>query len=281
MGSVIPEAVKRRVFRAARHVPGLRRMPLLRPLVRMDGFCPVCEQATVFCSWRPWLREGLFCLNCHSLPRERALIGVLSELRPHWRDLRIHESSPASLSSKLSKECAGYQPSRFDPGATPGAFVPHLGCSNEDLEHQTFADDSFDIVIAQDVLEHLFSPKDAMREIARTLAPGGLCLCTTPLVVSDGLTIQRAYRDTDGGIRHVLPAEYHHNPVDPAGSLVTFAWGRDVADLLQGWSGLKTTIRRPDDPGRGVVGELLEVLVCESAIGPGSCTDGASFGACP
>ncbi len=39
---------------------------------------------------------------------------------------------------------------------------------NEDLENQTFQNESFDIVITQDVMEHIYDPGKAFAEVART-----------------------------------------------------------------------------------------------------------------
>lgn len=43
-----------------------------------------------------------------------------------------------------------------------------------------FANDSFDTVIMSDVLEHLWSPKDALAEVRRVLKPGGVLLFNVP-----------------------------------------------------------------------------------------------------
>jgi 2-polyprenyl-3-methyl-5-hydroxy-6-metoxy-1,4-benzoquinol methylase len=53
----------------------------------------------------------------------------------------------------------------------PGSIVGEY--RNEDLERQTYADGSFDVVITQDVMEHIYDPSSAFREIARTLRPVG------------------------------------------------------------------------------------------------------------
>jgi SAM-dependent methyltransferase len=46
-----------------------------------------------------------------------------------------------------------------------------------------FPNDSFDAVICFEVLEHLFQPEAALREIHRVLKPGGLALISVPNVV--------------------------------------------------------------------------------------------------
>jgi SAM-dependent methyltransferase len=50
----------------------------------------------------------------------------------------------------------------------------------EDVHALTFADGCVGTVVAADSLEHVADPRRAMAEIARVLAPGGVCLVTTP-----------------------------------------------------------------------------------------------------
>ncbi len=49
-----------------------------------------------------------------------------------------------------------------------------------DATRMPFADDSFDIVIAAEVLEHIPADQAAMTEIARVLRPGGIAALTVP-----------------------------------------------------------------------------------------------------
>src|SRR5439155_8641353 len=42
----------------------------------------------------PWLRDEYKCVNCQSIPRWPALMLVVAELYPKWRELKIHESFP-------------------------------------------------------------------------------------------------------------------------------------------------------------------------------------------
>jgi len=49
-----------------------------------------------------------------------------------------------------------------------------------DIADLPFPDESFDLVTANMVLEHLYGPVGQFREIRRVLAPGGVFLCHTP-----------------------------------------------------------------------------------------------------
>ncbi len=49
-----------------------------------------------------------------------------------------------------------------------------------DLAALPFADATFDVVLSTEVIEHLASPVDGVRELARVLRPGGRLVLTTP-----------------------------------------------------------------------------------------------------
>ena len=90
----------------------------------------------------------------------------------------------------LARKCAdSYPRPRLYPGTSRGAYRDGLRC--EDLEQQTFDDESFDLVVAQDVMEHVFHPDRAYREIWRTLKPGGLYIHTTPIYKKNRVTSER------------------------------------------------------------------------------------------
>jgi methionine biosynthesis protein MetW len=54
----------------------------------------------------------------------------------------------------------------------------------EDAAKLPFPDDSFDVVVCIEVLEHLFSPHKAVEEIVRVLRPGGVLMLTVPNVAA-------------------------------------------------------------------------------------------------
>ncbi|MDO9458942.1 MAG: class I SAM-dependent methyltransferase, partial [Alphaproteobacteria bacterium] len=147
------------------------------------GHCPICGNDVEYEERGPWHRDQLWCPACPggSVPRERALALVLNEIRPAWRDLRIHESSPCGrgISVVMTRECPQYTASQFYPDRPFGEIVN--GARNENLEAQTFADAAFDIVVSLDVMEHIYNPDKALGEIYRTLSDGGVYICTFPV----------------------------------------------------------------------------------------------------
>jgi SAM-dependent methyltransferase len=173
--------------------------------------------------------------------------------------LTIHESSPGSPGSdKLRRECLRYTPSHWFPDITPGLSKGGFRCEN--LEKQTFADESFDVVITQDVFEHVLDPAAGFREVARTLKPGGAHVFTVPWYYWKN-TLVRAVPEPGGSVRYLVEPDYHGNPIDPHGSLVVTEWGSDLCDFIYQHSGLTTTVVRLIDRRRGIEAEFIEVFI--------------------
>jgi len=239
-----------------------------RAVFTTPGRCTVCLGDVIFSATGTWLRDELFCPNCRSLPRERALFHVLRTQFPTWTSMAIHESSPgtAGASRVLRENCAGYVPSYYFPGKPLGAEVS--GFRNENLEELTFGDARFDLHITQDVMEHVLDPDRAFAELARTLKTGGAHVFTTPIVNGGGRSVVRARHGQDGGVEKLLPDVYHGDPINSAGTLVTVDWGLDICERIFTASGMFTVVFAIQDPSMGVLGAYTEVLVsrqfCES-----------------
>jgi SAM-dependent methyltransferase len=239
-------------------------------IAQWSGWCPICEAPATFRSENPWLRDHLICQSCHggSIPRERAIMQALQQARPNWRRLRIHESSPVmrGASLVLERDCPRYTPSQFWHDVPVGEVRGGVRCEN--IERQTFPDESFDIVITQDVMEHLFHPERAVQEIYRTLAPDGLYLFTVPVYNDLSATVPYASLDSDRIVYHRDP-EYHGNPIDDKGSLVTFHYAKDLATMLPAWADFHIDIIDREDFRHGIAGEFLDVFVCRKARASG------------
>jgi SAM-dependent methyltransferase len=185
---------------------------------------------------------------------------VIEDFFPSWRASTVHESSPSErgASVRLARECSSYIPSQYLPHVPWGTSVN--GVVSQNLEALTFADNSVDLHITQDVFEHIFDPEAAFREIGRTLRPGGAHIFTTPLTEKANPS-QRCSSLRDGKIIHHLPPEYHGNPVSNEGSLVTMHWGYDICETIFKASGLFTEIVHLDLIHFGIRADLIEVLV--------------------
>ena len=232
------------------------------PVLSAKGYCVTCDSNVTFESFHPWLRDHFLCSNCRSIPRERALMLAIERFFPSWREFRVHESSPCGrgASVKLRKECREYIGSHFFPDVPPGE-THASGWRCENLEALSFPDESFDMVVTQDVMEHILDPAKAFAEIARTLKPGGSHVFTVPIVRKEKASQVRAVRHPNGQVEHLLPENYHGNPIDANGSLVTIDWGYDIVPFIEAHSGLLTTLVYFDDLAHGIRAELIEVLI--------------------
>jgi SAM-dependent methyltransferase len=226
------------------------------------GYCVTCDSETTFCSTNEWLRDFYICKNCGSIPRERALMFCIERYYPNWMELYIHESSPVfrGASIKLKQRSDHYSSSYYFLDSPLGA-VNTSGFRNENLEALTFPDNSFDLFITQDVMEHIFDPAKAFAEIARVLKPGGAHIFSVPLVNKEKSSEVWARRDEKGNVVHVREPEYHGDPINDEGSLVTRHWGYDICDFILERSGLYTTINYIDDLSMGIRAEYIEILV--------------------
>lgn len=224
------------------------------------GFCPICAGRTLFYQEGSWRRDQYLCARCLSIPRFRALIAVLETHIPDWRDVHIHESSPGGASSlKLARETRHYVASHYFPDIAPGALNNGYRCEN--LEQQTFADAVFDLVITQDVFEHILDPHQAFAEIARTLKPGGRHVFTVPWYYWQPTLVRAARKN--GEVVYLCEPDYHRNPIDPKGSLVVTEWGADLCDQIYQCSGLTTTVIRMHDRRQGIEAAFIEVFISQ------------------
>lgn len=225
-------------------------------VLRNEGYCHCCRSQTTFASSESWLRDHYRCQQCRSIPRQRNIQHVLDRYFPGWEALVIHESSPSNRF--LSQYCRSYSASQFFSDTTRGETRNGVRC--EDLEHLTYPDECFDVFITQDVFEHIFHPQRAAREITRVLKPGGVHVFTAPKHKGMRTSRPRAVLK-DGKTEHLLPEQYHGNPVGDGRSLVTWDYGDDFEHRLTEWSGCPTTTYVTRDVSLGLEGEYLEVFV--------------------
>ncbi|MGQ9635972.1 MAG: class I SAM-dependent methyltransferase [Bryobacteraceae bacterium] len=229
--------------------------------------CPICEHELDFDSQFSRELQPIYCpyrTFSACITRERALAAALFGMydRDTLKSMVIYECSPAfrGLSQYLRTQFKNYMPTGYFPGQPTGTVVH--GLRNENLESLTLPDASVDIWLHLDVLEHLFDPFGAMREIERTLRPGGRCFFTAPTYPGRVKSVQVAFREADGRIRIVGDPEYHGNPQSPQGSLVTWRYGYDLPERIWHATGLEVEVRRGCMPSLGIAGPMTEVYVC-------------------
>jgi SAM-dependent methyltransferase len=178
-------------------------------------------------------REGFLAAGFN--PRQRAVMDLFTEAPQAWTmaEARIyaHEAlSPFAL--EFRGRYARFLGSEYaSDAAMRRALFPIPAI---DILDTGFDDQCFDIVLSNDVLEHVPDLDRALQETARILRPEGRLIATFPFADRAETTQRRAVLE-DGQVRHLATPEYHGNPMDPEGGSLVFQ--------LPGWDILRRARR--------------------------------------
>ena len=136
-------------------------------------------------------RDGLICKGCQSNLRAmnlaKALLcdfGLITEtltsepFKNHFFELESLEINRAANLTEFFEK---------SPNHTLGEY-PEV-----DAQALPFEDDSFDLVIHSETMEHVPEPPQAWRECLRVLKPGGAVVCTIPII--PGRQTRRCHAD--------------------------------------------------------------------------------------
>ena len=214
------------------------------------GWCEVCEGRTAFHVdtmwgmqtrgggfWEPNWRERCLCACCQLNTRQRV---IAARVRDHVRSIAsqpidvylTEQVTPIFHWLTHSVPQARWVGSEYLGPTAVGGIVNEAGIRHEDVERLSFGKDSFDLVVSNDVLEHVDDPEKALSEILRVLRPGGVLLLTVPFHTNLQENQQRA-KITANGLVHHLPEVYHGNPVSEDGSLVFTDFGWEFLDQMK------------------------------------------------
>ena len=165
-------------------------------------------------------REGLMACNLNS--RQRAVLELFAaDPRSHsiyGCRIYAHEGVTA-FALALRGRYPFFLGSEYAPTAQDAAkFWP---VPSVDIARSPFPDASFDVVLSNDVLEHVPELDATLRDTARILKPSGRLIAHFPFLWDSETTQVRAVIE-GGAVRHILPPEYHGNPVDTGGGSLVF-----------------------------------------------------------
>lgn len=202
----------RRWLRRLRHriLPNLRHLPASR-LRR----CRCCGRTTLIVSLSAG-DEIKRCLLCGANLRYEMLAEQLRAFPLASLDvLELDTRSP------LRRLLAGARTHTmsFYSARVPVGTVRADGARCEDITRLTLSDDSLDLIVSSDVLEHVPDLAAAFAESRRVLRPGGVHLFTVP---------PRSHTRR----RPAGEPEYHADPLDPRGILAHWDIGPDAPTVL-------------------------------------------------
>jgi SAM-dependent methyltransferase len=216
----------------------------------LPGTCPACESR-----WFISLQRTGFMTRCARCRATLLNLGTLAVVRRHfgddYRGKHAYElSSYGATFSFLQRRFEQFTFSEFMPGRAFGEVFD--GVRNEDVQRLTFADNSFDVVTSNQVLEHVPDDLLAFRECHRVLVPGGALIFTVPLYDTPS-SVQLARLDANGAIEWIGTPEYHDSRLGGPRSAPAF-WRHsqnDIADRVKS-AGFKSAAVEAVEMARGV-----------------------------
>lgn len=211
------------------------------------GVCNLCNTQQTFYKRHRSLREGYQCSHCHASLRYRGQAAIILQkfatpditcLRDlvqcqSFQNLAIYEPGIIGSFRRYLAKLPNYTNSFFWDDVPLGEYRQNLQCQS--LENLTYQDQSFDLIITSDILEHIRRPWQALSELWRVLKPGGYHIFSIPVQAPmKNKTIFRVDTNSDRDI-HLLSPKYHSAPLPEGGkreSLVYNDFGRDIVDKL-------------------------------------------------
>jgi SAM-dependent methyltransferase len=208
----------------------------------LPAVCQACQMAVALLADRRYsitaevnFRERMLCGACELNTRQRFMAHLVrTALAERPGDVRtyLHEQVTPFwtwATANLPGELVGSEYLGHDvAGGTEINGIRH-----EDALALSFQDASLDVIVSNDVLEHVPDIDAAVAEAARVLRPGGSFFFSIPFHSGSDTTVKRA--ELRGGeVVELLEPQYHGNPLSEKGSLVFYDHGWDILDRLRG-----------------------------------------------
>lgn len=212
--------------------------------ILFPGYCMVCKKEVNFCIDNQWassendvnFRESVLCPSCNLNNRMRCMVTLMEENADFSKHYVYLYEQKTFFYQYLSTRIPHLTGSEYlGEDAIPG-FVNKEGIRHEDAMNLSFEDETFDLLVSQDVFEHVADIHKTLSEAYRVLksadietnsSSGGKLLISVPFFFNNSTTEKRA-EITNGELHHIKSPVYHGNPIDENGSLVFYDYGWDL-----------------------------------------------------
>lgn len=166
-------------------------------------------------------RESARCVRCNLVARQRVVMTCVKQYAGPDHVIYLQEQVTNSYKWAMSQ---------LSPCTVIGSeYLPDRSITDirhEDVESLSFEDHSIDIIVSQDVFEHVADPWQGFRECFRVLRPGGRMFMTVPFAGTPA-------QSTVHRVQQNLPAVYHGSPLSDQGSIVYSDFGWDLIQNLK------------------------------------------------
>jgi methionine biosynthesis protein MetW len=117
--------------------------------------------------------------------RVHLILNALRDLGPVRRALDVG-CGDGTLAAVFARHCDQVTGIELSMEACTIAHSRGIEVAQADVENYAFPfrSESFDVVVAGEIIEHMTDPDHFLREITRVLKPGGHCILTTPNLAS-------------------------------------------------------------------------------------------------
>lgn len=164
-------------------------------LSQKEHYCPICKNKNVFMPFGIVQRPNAQCPVCRGVERHRFLYYIYQkEFLEKKSPIKIMHTAPEKCISDLilNKKNIEYFPTDLHP-----ENYTFINCTKEDVTDLTFADESFDFVLSNHVMEHILDEEKFLSELTRVLKKGAKLILTFPIDIKLKETFEDKNIQTD------------------------------------------------------------------------------------
>jgi SAM-dependent methyltransferase len=150
----------------------------LEEIRNVSSYCQICGNRSEFADFGNPVRRATQCLHCGSLERHRFLYIVYQILFfGEKRKINLLHMAPEKClySTLIKRKNITYFAADIDPDSY--SFVK---CQKEDFMGMSYENETFDVVLSNQVMEHIEDDKKFLAEIRRVMKDDGIAIINLP-----------------------------------------------------------------------------------------------------